>query len=428
MSSTKTRYQHLLCPEQHLPLSHPEMAWGLCSTKGPLLTIQFAEAGTNGYLFVRTLARGQDRVAVLIRSIDTGELAVRKFPLSNDADQLGIKRSKFLASNEVLFMQALRQTGIIPQYISVEGCRQNARSITMQYCNGGTVWDYFNSFLANGPRQQRETFLWLVLGECLRAFCFLFTGCAYAPPSVTVWTDRTPKGKFVPLLPESQPSPIFHTDAHMCNIFLAFDAEIDHPQVLLADFSRADYRHNFLWGPGVIPELVEVDVFMKSLLSLHPRPSLAIDRKVAEIRRQMNAGTTLLQLLQGGLYDECMQNFRKQDLKLPMPTAIPRGEMPKIFDLTPGSYGYISNLWNLREAIKVVSGSYEVLQIPQEDVCGGGKVSVARATILSRRELMKLTAYFDDSDASSEADCAESDNDVATSHLDGGAAAQGLAV
>jgi len=297
----------------------------------------------------------------------------------------------------------------------------------MQYCQGGTVWDYYNRFLANGARQEREAFLWLVLGECLRAFGYLFTGHTYVPPSATVWTDRVPKGKFVPPSPEFQPwKSIHHTDCHMSNVFLAFDAEVF--QVLLADFSRADYKHNFFWGPLVNPELVEVDVFMNSFLSLHPRPSLAIDRKVAEIRRRMEAGTTLLQLLEGGLYDECMQNFRKQGAKLPVPMSIPRRGLPRVFDLSQSSFSYVASLWSLREALKVGTGSYSVLQIPKADVSEEKEVSIARATVLSKRELMRLTGHVDEGDETAEAETADCENELATNDLGCGVLAQEIPV
>ena len=409
------------------------MAWELSQSDGPLLAIHFAESGTNGYLFVRTIGRGQDGAAVLIRSVDTGELAVRKFPLRDDPTEAGsypseprIQRSEFLPQNEVLFMQALTQwrTGLIPRYISMEGCERYPRSLTMQYCNGGDVWTYHSRFLADGSRQQREAFLWLVLGESLRAFCLLLNGHIYVPPPVPVWTNRVPRGKFVPL-PDSQPwAPIHRTDAHMCNIFLAFDADKDVPQVLLADFSRADYKQNFFWG-NVTPELVELDDFMKSFMSFQPRPSLAIERKVAEIRRQMEAGTTLLQLLQGGLYDECMQNSVKLEAKLPVPMAVRTEVFPKVFDLS-GGCSYVADLWSLREALEICTGSYKVLQIPKEDVSERGEVTMTRVAVLSKSELMRMTGHFDDSDESLEA--VECESDLATSDMDCGVLAQEIPI
>ena len=69
------------------------MAWGMSHSDGPLLAIRFAESGTNGYLFVKILDRGKDGLAVLIRSVDTGELAVRKFPLTN-VEPVAIDKSK----------------------------------------------------------------------------------------------------------------------------------------------------------------------------------------------------------------------------------------------------------------------------------------------------------------------------------------------
>lgn len=403
------------------------MAWGVSQSEGPLLAIHFEESGTNGYLFVKNLDRGKDGLAVLIRSVDTGELAVRKFPLLNVADEpAAINRSKWLPSKEVIFMKALTQTGLTPRYISVEGSEKLPRSFTMQYCNGDTVWDYYCRYLAHAARKEREAFFWLVLGEMIRTMCFLFSGHThYVPPSVTFWTDRVPKGKFVPPPPEFQPwLPIQHSDCHMCNVFLTFAPESPTPRVLLADFSRADHRHNFLWG-AANPELVEMDVFMQAFLGLHPRPSLEIDRKLAEIRRQMETGTTLLQLCQGGLYELCMQNFLKQEATLPVPLAASRKDLPKVFDLSKGSFGYIANLWSLRQALEGGIKYYKVLQIPRQDVCERGEVSVARATALSMVEIMKLT---DNSDKSSEADSAECDKDPATIDLDRGVCAQQIPV
>lgn len=78
------------------------MAWGSSNSEGPVLAIHFAESDSNGYLFVKILDRGKDGVAVLIRSVDTGELAVRKFPLRH-AEPAAIDRSKWLPSEEVTF-------------------------------------------------------------------------------------------------------------------------------------------------------------------------------------------------------------------------------------------------------------------------------------------------------------------------------------
>ena len=168
-----------------------------------------------------------------------------------------------------------------------------------------------------------------------------------------------------------------------------------------------------------------MDVFMQAFLCLHPRPSLAIDRKLAEIRRQMASGTTLLQLCQGGLYESCMQNFLKQEATLPVPLAASRKDAPKVFDLSKGTFGYIANLWSFRQALEGGLMNYTVLQIPRQDVSEGGEVSVARATALCMVEVMKLT---DDSDKSSEVDSAECDKNPATIDLGRQGRAQGIPV
>ena len=383
------------------------MAWmpldpqGAEAARGDVYVVHYEEEGTSGYVYVDNLGVGKDGQVNLVRSIDTGELAAKKFAYIKDANKPSVKKSTLLPSLEVGFMKGLTDadTGLTPRLISVEGCERFPRSMTMEYCNGGTVFDYYHNTLTKHPQQARQAFLWLVLGDVLRSIVFLSSGYTYIPPGSEKWIG---KGKWVapPYLPWV---PIMHADIHTNNLMLTFEAGKDTPRVLLNDFSRARHRANFRLPQGVSPDFAEVDYFLKWFLELAQRPSLAIKRKVEEIRTALRSpDSTLLDLMKGGLYDDCIHNYQVLGVKFPIPPQRPRGGLPKAFSLTRGSFGYLASRWEVREVLQVGVGSHKLLRIPKEDISKLGQVDLARATVVSKGELFKMTGFFDDSEESYE--------------------------
>lgn len=283
----------------------------------------------------------------------------------------------------------------------------------MEYADGGSVHEYWNMMLRNESRETREAFLWLVMAKMLKAFVYLQSGHTYVPPPTRCWHHRIPRGKFVPPHADYQPwVPAIHSDAHMANVFLTFAAErgcsARLPGILLGDFSRADHKHNFFCPNGNM-EFVELDYFLKGLLSLHPRPTLAIERKADEIRKRMAKGESLLELVQEGMYDECLYNFAQLDATFPKPKAVAGGGKAKVFDLSKGP-NYIANLWGLREAVKVGAKSLRVLRILRDDVSEQGQVNIDRAEYVSRSDLCRLIGI--PSDDGSDTDDPSSDDNM----------------
>ena len=358
--------------------------------------IHFDEEGTEGYLFVRSLGRGLDGEAILLRSVATSKLSVRKMALLTDPEDGSATLEPWLPSSEVQLMRGLKSTGIVPQLLGVEGSDIYPISMTMEYCNGGTVFDYYTKTLRNQSRQEREGFLWILLAECMRIFTYLQTGYTYVKPTRDCWVKRLQLGKWEAPSPEDTPwHSIHHNDTHMNNIFLSWSKESGAvPRVVLGDWSRADYAATFSF-PGIRPELVEVTYFFKALqASLHPRPTLSIERMTADVVSRMLDGKTMLDIVRTGLYEQCLYNFEKLKVLLPKPMTVPGGGKAKVFDLSPrpawSGANHVQDMHSLLEALKI-GAPYKLMRVHKEDICELGNVDMARAVEVSKEEIRQVT-------------------------------------
>lgn len=373
-----------------------------------MIVIHFDEESSSGHLFIESLGRGQDGEAVLLQNVDTGELVVRKFPRQCESVWTHERRQTFLSSQEVAFHQALTHTGFTPKFISLQGSEQFPESLTMEFANGGTAWDYFHAILATEARPIREAFQWLLLAEGLRAFAFLHSGHRYVPPSSQRWVDRIPRGKLLPPDPEHQPWPGFiHGDMHMSNVFLSFPSEHDvgtnTPQILIADFSRMKHTAAFPHFEALDAEFCDVEYFLDSFSNLHTggRALPVIRRMTKEIRQRLDKGAKVLDMVKAGLYDECMANFRELRVTFPRPKGIPAGGKPRVFDLQAGR-NYTSDFWALKGLVDGNMTHFKTLGVRQEDMLECGNVDIRAATEVSRSELEGLLGIRRDGDDETE--------------------------
>jgi hypothetical protein len=313
-------------------------------------------SATSGYLFVCMLKAGMDGEVILLRSIPSGELVVRKYA----------KTADHLPSHEVIIHSELTRSGFeVPKFVSYEGSVTQPTSMTVEFANGGSVAWYWEQVLVNQEHcaNVREAFCWYLLAEMLRLFTYLHTGWSCERPARQhLWTDVVARSRWKPPPYSSRPwNAILHSDCHLGNMLLDFrrsDPVTNGPAILINDFGRAR-RRTSSWDRQSTAE--DIKIFLKVLLELHVRRSAeestqlpSIVRAVNDIGQRLSSGEGALEMCKsGGLHDRFWANFVNLGVRLPDPTPIPQGGRAMVFDLTGDPSSCVDDALALRKLFRM---------------------------------------------------------------------------
>lgn len=164
-----------------------------------------------GYLFVDMLRKGGCSSGVmLVRSIESGKLCVRKYIAPQD------ERDFILWESEVRFTRDLTDSGFSARFHSA--CSNDDgeyRTLVTEFCDGGSCGDWFD---LHATPANREFMAWLLIVEATRALAYFHSDNA---------TDH---------------GSLWHGDVHLENIFLHFGDQLI-PRIVFGDFGHSLHRH-----------------------------------------------------------------------------------------------------------------------------------------------------------------------------------------
>lgn len=164
-----------------------------------------------GYLFVDMLRKGGCSSGVmLVRSVESGKLYVRKYIAPQDEKEFNLWES------EVCFTCDLTDSAFSVRFHSA--CSNDDgeyRTLVTEFCDGGSCQDWFGR---HATPENREFMAWLLIVEATRALAYLHSDNA---------TDQ---------------GGLWQGDVHLGNIFLHFGDQII-PRILFGDFGLSLHRH-----------------------------------------------------------------------------------------------------------------------------------------------------------------------------------------